>query len=80
MGKKLTSNFYKQDVLTIAPLLLGKLLIRKVDDQIIKYRITETEAYNGEEDTACHASKGKTPRNAIMYEEGESKTILALEG
>jgi DNA-3-methyladenine glycosylase len=30
-------------------------------------KIVETEAYRGEEDLACHASKGKTPRTAVMY-------------
>jgi DNA-3-methyladenine glycosylase len=32
--------------------------------------ITETEAYRGKDDLACHASKGKTNRTAIMFEEG----------
>jgi DNA-3-methyladenine glycosylase len=31
--------------------------------------INETEAYDGEEDLACHASKGKTQRNQVMYGE-----------
>ena len=42
----------------------------KIDNEIIKYRITETECYFGEEDTACHAHKGKTERTKIMYHEG----------
>ena len=54
----------------MAPALLGKLLCRRVDDKIIKYRITETECYFGEDDTACHAHKGKTERTKIMYHEG----------
>ena len=35
--------------------------------------ISETEAYDGEEDLACHASKGKTLRNEVMY--GEAGVI-----
>ena len=54
-----------------APLLLGKLLcVRQPDGTVKKARITETEAYYGEEDTACHASSGRTPRTSVMYEEG----------
>lgn len=29
--------------------------------------ITETEAYHGESDLACHARAGRTPRTAVMY-------------
>ena len=54
----------------MAPALLGKLLCRRIGEEIIKYRITETECYFGEEDTACHAHKGKTERTKIMYHEG----------
>ena len=49
-----------------APALIGKLL--RVGD--ITLRITETEAYFGEEDTACHAHKGKTPRTQMLYRRG----------
>ncbi len=41
-----------------APLANGKTL---------RLRICETEAYDGPEDKACHAHKGKTPRNAVMF-------------
>lgn len=49
-----------------APALIGKLL--RVGD--ITLRITETEAYFGEEDTACHAHRGKTPRTQMLYRRG----------
>ncbi|MGM9648308.1 MAG: DNA-3-methyladenine glycosylase [Eubacteriales bacterium] len=54
----------------LAPLLLGKLLCRRTDDGVLRYRIIETECYLGEEDSACHAHRGKTPRNAPLYLQG----------
>ncbi len=79
--KRLQKNFFKQDVLVVAPHLIGKLLVRKLNDgRIIKYRITEVEAYRGEEDTACHAHAGKTPRTTIMYEEGGQAYIYLCYG
>jgi len=69
--KKLDKTFYQQDVLVVAPALIGKLLVRKLPTgEIMRYRIIETEAYRGEEDTACHARAGKTKRTAPMYEAG----------
>lgn len=63
-------DFFKQTALEAAPVLVGKLLCRKTDGGIIRLRITETECYVGENDLGCHASKGKTPRNSPLYEEG----------
>ncbi len=62
-------NFYTQDTLKVARRLLGKKLVREIDGKILSGMITETEAYCGEADSACHAHRGKTPRNAIMYGE-----------
>ena len=78
---RLDEKFYTQSALDVAPLLLGNLLCRKLDSgEVLKYRITETEAYCGEEDTACHAKNGKTKRNAIMYEEGGYAYIYLCYG
>jgi DNA-3-methyladenine glycosylase len=60
--------FETKDALHWAPWLLGKLLVRIAPDgRVIRQRITETEAYNGEDDLACHASKGRTARTQVMY-------------
>ena len=61
------ADFFAADVLDAAPALLGKILVRKLGDAELRLRITETEAYRGEEDTACHAHKGKTPRTEVLY-------------
>ncbi|MDD2470222.1 MAG: DNA-3-methyladenine glycosylase [Bacilli bacterium] len=78
---KLDLDFYMQDALTVAPLLIGKLLVRKLScGQIIRYRITETEVYRGEEDSACHARAGKTKRTAILYQRGGYAYIYLCYG
>lgn len=68
MNKKLNYDFFHRDALTVAGELAGKIIARKLPDgTIIRIRITETEAYCGEEDKACHASKGRTPRTELLY-------------
>jgi DNA-3-methyladenine glycosylase len=64
--------FYTQDVLVVAPALLGKFLCHWPTGaaQPMRRRITETEAYRGQDDTACHASCGMTNRNAVMFGPG----------
>ena len=48
--------------------LIGKLLVRRFPDgRELRARITETEAYFGEADTACHASHGRTKRTEVLY-------------
>lgn len=55
----------------VARYLLGKLLVRKrADGKISRHRITEVEAYHGEKDLACHASKGRTKRTEVLYQSG----------
>jgi len=65
----LDRSFYLQDTLTCARGLIGKFLNRNLNGRIIRAVIYETEAYDGEEDLACHARAGKTKRTAIMYGE-----------
>lgn len=67
---KLDEKFYHRDCLEVAPDLVGKILVHKLSDGTEKrVRITETEAYRGTEDKACHASKGRTPRTELLYRE-----------
>lgn len=46
---------------------MGKHLIRKWRNSYLIGKIVETEAYIGEDDPACHAARGRTNRNAVMY-------------
>lgn len=65
----LSRDFYRRQVQTVARELLGKRLVRMFDGQRAAGVIIETEAYDGEQDQACHARSGKTARNAAMYGE-----------
>lgn len=79
--QRLQREFFVRDVLEVAPDLLGKYLVRKFpDDTIYKYKITEVEAYRGQEDLACHASKGRTPRTEIMYHNGGQIYVYLIYG
>ena len=66
----LTAEFFAASAIELAPRLLGKWLCRRVGEQVLRYRITETECYFGDEDTACHAHRGRTPRTEVMYWQG----------
>ena len=71
MAERLGRDFFQRDVLEVAPALLGQRLVRVFPDGTRgRYMITETEAYRGEEDKACHASRGRTPRTEVMFGEG----------
>ena len=78
--KRLTQDFYEKSAIELAPEFLGKLLCRNIGGEIFKYRITETECYCGEDDTACHAHKGKTLRTKIMYEKGGAAYVYLCYG
>lgn len=63
----LTAEFYSIPAPDAARALLGMRLVRCVDGLSLVGVITETEAYRGEEDQACHARAGRTARTGIMY-------------
>ena len=67
MTDRLAASFYAQDTVQVARELVGKRLVRLDGDQRIAGVITETEAYRGEEDLACHCRAGQTPRTVLMY-------------
>jgi len=63
----LPKDFYNRPTLTVAHELLGARLVRILDGVKLVGIISETEAYIGETDLACHAKAGLTPRTAPMY-------------
>ena len=62
---------FSENAPSLAKRLLGCYLCFRDDAGVLhREMINETEAYFGEEDTACHAHRGKTARNAPLYEKG----------
>ena len=81
LHSRIEPSFFRNDALKVAPALLGQYLVRKFTDGTMKVvMITETEAYRGEEDLACHASKGRTPRTEVMYLPGGHIYIYLIYG
>lgn len=81
MNRRIDKEYFLQQALFLAQNLLGKYLVRVFDNgETQKYIISETEAYIGEEDLACHASKGRTKRTEIMYEEGGKVYVYLIYG
>ena len=72
VSRIITSRTWRSpDTVAHARLLLGKFIVRRSgDDGVESQMITEVEAYDGAEDLACHASKGRTPRTEIMFAPG----------
>ena len=65
---KLTHDFFNGDTVAIAQALLGKYLVRNRNGELLAGRITETEAYVGRCDKACHAyNYRRTPRTETLF-------------
>ena len=61
----------QKKTVALARWLLGKHLIRRLPEGREDARlITETEAYHGEQDLACHARAGRTGRTEVLYRPG----------
>lgn len=74
--ERLTYAFFHRPCLEVARELVGKLLV--VNGK--RFRISETEAYCGEADTACHAHKGKTRRTEVLYADAGTLYIYLCYG
>ncbi len=63
----LSRQFFARDTLAVARGLIGIRLVRVVAGERLSGIVSETEAYVGEDDLACHARAGRTARTAVMY-------------
>ncbi len=72
----LEPDWFTRPTCVVAADLVGKVLCRKLTDsdgqqKTLRMRISETEAYIGQNDPACHSHAGtRTARTEIMYEQG----------
>ena len=81
LNKKLKRTFYTRDGITVAKDLLGKILIRIIEDEFIACKIVETEAYIGPEDKGCHAyGNRKTKRTKTMFLKGGHSYVYLIYG
>ena len=74
--ERLSYDFFHRHALEVAPDLVGKLLVH--GDRYL--RISETEAYCGVTDTACHAHKGRTKRTEVLYADAGTIYIYLCYG
>ena len=65
----LLKKFYQRDTETVAKDLLGKILVRRLGDDLLGGIIVETEAYFGADDPASRAFHGKKRYNSVMFGE-----------
>ena len=73
---RLPYDFYHRDCPIVARDLVGKLLVYRGNH----LRISETECYCGENDTAYHASRGRTKRTEVMYMEAGTVYVYLCYG
>ena len=73
---KLSYDFYHRPCLEVARDLVGKVLVHNG----LRLRISETEAYCGTADTACHAHKGRTRRTEVLYADAGTIYIYLCYG
>jgi DNA-3-methyladenine glycosylase len=78
--KRLSRKFFERPTLKVTQDLLGRYLVRQIGEEKILAKITETEAYIGENDLASHASRGRTKRTEIMYSEAGHAYIYLVYG
>lgn len=77
---RLDRAFYINDAVTVAQMLPGMDIVMPSASGTGRFMITETEAYLGHDDRACHASKGRTKRTEPMYLGGGHLYIYFVYG
>ncbi len=73
---RLPYEFYHRPCDVVARELVGKVIVHGD----IRLRISETEVYWGEGDTACHAHKGRTKRSEVLWFEAGTIYVYLCYG
>ena len=77
---RLPQRYYRQPTLKLSRQLLGKFLVMRSGERSRVGMITEVEAYVGPHDRASHASRGNTPRTAVMFGPGGYWYVYLIYG
>ena len=77
--KKIPVKNFQRGALEVAPFLLGKLLVRKINNRFLVTRIVEVEAYLND-DPASHSFGRVTERNKAMYGAGGHFYVYFIYG
>jgi DNA-3-methyladenine glycosylase len=80
LGNRLQKDFFMRATEKVAKELIGKILVRKYDNNYLAGEIVETEAYLPEGDMANHSAIAQTKRNAPMREEGGILYVYKIYG
>ena len=78
--ERLSRKFFARDSAEVARCLLGKILVRDFEGDLLRGEIVETEAYYGETDPPSHASSGKTGRSMIMWGQSGRVYVYLIYG
>jgi len=83
-GRLLPRSFFEASPERVAPLLLGKVLVRRTRSGIVAGRIVEVEAYLGPHhkiaDAAAHTYRGPTERNQVCFGPAGHAYVYAIYG
>lgn len=78
MKKVLPKNFYFEEPQIVGKNLLGKYLVRRIDDKFLVGKIVEVEAYLAKKDEASHAFRGETKRTKSLFGDGGRTYIYSI--
>ncbi len=81
MKKINDKQFFKDNTISLAKKLIGKWIVTNIEGKNAMAQISETEAYLGIDDSACHSYKGRrTARTEMLWKEGGTIYVYLCYG